>query len=866
MFSSKNARLKKSIYKFLGILFLVLLLFAPFLIDNLPATAATSGQTTFYFSNFSDADETYGSLSLSPPTYNDIPTNLTPGRFISNDFNPAAPTLCRGGGGMAENMGVVGGNAGDHCFNTFISPPINSSFTMSTADANAISGSIYTAEDDSHLTANPTIRIYRYSGSGTTLNTTDLVYTFIGADPGTTIAAETIGPATPSNTVTFNTGDRIAAVVTGNVTGARSGSGLALYLLTDGFNPAAHITINYTFDTPNKPSLTGTYDDDFNTAMATTACSTSGTTFNTKWSCLQGSASNSSGSMNDEDLTPTSSGGDSSGWLWLKNTCGSGSGSCTGSDFGTTPSNTFLYQSLPANYTNGTVRTALNFKPCITSFCDSPPKAFVGIVLWSSNTDYLEVDVYNDAYIGSSTTDSVKVALNKSGTLSGATSLNPPLAASYDRVWIGFSNTNGSYQAQYSTNGSTWTNIGSPVSHSTFSRTGLNSFMSLSDTTTPAGENEAAAFDWFASTMQAAAATTLSQNHYRWRNDDGYEAGGNVSAGIVRPNADVTTAWTVTGAASHFGALAAAGDQVTQPTAGSTSESVSSATANQADTYDMGTLSGSGSYNEVDVWVYAKAATNDKLGVSTNIAGTTQQTVTLTTSNAWYKVSFTGLSMTQTDLDGLRITFTQIKNGGSDTVTVYTMYAEVFNSLTAATYKAAQDTVVSGVSTGSNVRLRFEVANTDTKSGSPNLSLEYGVKSGTCAASTYSTIPTITGSAVQMGTSTYFATGDATTSQLTATGTFTAGKMVESNSTSTGALTIPASNYTEAEFVFQGNASAAGNTYCFRLTNNGTALTTYSVYPEITFTGGVSPPTTDQLMRGGRYFNSGTEQPYYWAQ
>lgn len=361
-------------------------------------------------------------------------------------------------------------------------------------------------------------------------------------------------------------------------------------------------------------------------------------------------------------------------------------------------------------------------------------------------------------------------------------------------------------------------------------------------------------------------AITLTQNHYRWRNDDGYEAGGNVSAGIVRPNADATVAWGVTGSATHFGALAAAGDTVTQPTAGSTAEFVSSATASQTDTYDMGTLSGSGSYNEVDVWVYAKAATNDKLGVSTNIAGTTQQTVTLTTSNAWYKVAFTGLSMTQTDLDGLRITFTQVKNGGSDTVTVNTMYAEVFNSLTAATYMAAQDTVVSNVSTGVNIRLRFEVANTDTQSGSPNLSLEYAAKSGTCSASTYSTIPTTSGSATQMGTSTYFATGDATTTQLTATGTFTAGKMVESASTSTGALSIPASNYTEVEFVFQGNASAAGNTYCFRLTNNGTALSTYSVYPEITFTGGVSPPTTDQFMRGGRYFSSGSEQPYYWAQ
>ena len=360
--------------------------------------------------------------------------------------------------------------------------------------------------------------------------------------------------------------------------------------------------------------------------------------------------------------------------------------------------------------------------------------------------------------------------------------------------------------------------------------------------------------------------TTFSQNHYRWRNDDGYENTGSSSAGIVRPNADATVAWGVTGSATHFGALAASGDLVTQPTAGSTAEFVSSSTSAQTDTYDMDTLSGSGNYNEVDVWVYAKAATNDGLGVSTNIAGTSQQNLTLTTSNAWYKVSFTGLSVNQTTLDGLRITFTQIKNGGSDTVTVSTMYAEIFNALTAATYSAAQDTVISGVSTGTNVRLRFEIANTDTQAGSPNLSLEYGVKSGTCSGSTYSAVPTTSGSATQMGTSSFFATGDATTTQLTATGTFTTGKMVESASNSTGSISIPNGDYTEVEFVFQGNASAAGNTYCFRLTNSGTALTTYSVYPEISFAAAASGPTTDQVMRGGRWFNNGTEQPFYWAQ
>jgi hypothetical protein len=95
-------------------------------------------------------------------------------------------------------------------------------------------------------------------------------------------------------------------------------------------------------------------------------------------------------------------------------------------------------------------------------------------------------------------------------------------------------------------------------------------------------------------------------------------------------------------------------------------------------------------------------------------------------------------------------------------------------------------------------------------------------------------------------------------------GTFTAGKLVESPSNSTGSLTINSNNFTEIEYALQANNNASeGGNYCLRVSNNGTPLTTYSQYAAVQIA--ITGPTTDQLLRHGNWFSGGVEQGFFWA-
>jgi hypothetical protein len=46
--------------------------------------------------------------------------------------------------------------------------------------------------------------------------------------------------------------------------------------------------------------------------------------------------------------------------------------------------------------------------------------------------------------------------------------------------------------------------------------------------------------------------------------------------------------------------------------------------------------------------------------------------------------------------------------------------------------------------------------------------------------------------------------------------------------------------------------------------SDGTAFTTYTNYPVIT-TFSSAGPTTDQILRGGKWFSGGSKQPFFWA-
>ncbi|MCH7883221.1 hypothetical protein IIA95_02300 [Patescibacteria group bacterium] len=145
---------------------------------------------------------------------------------------------------------------------------------------------------------------------------------------------------------------------------------------------------------------------------------------------------------------------------------------------------------------------------------------------------------------------------------------------------------------------------------------------------------------------------------------------------VIRPDGDFSVNWTSTPSGTNFTTI---DEVVTQPTAGDDTDFIRSATNNQVDEFDMGTISNVDTATQVQVWAYAKADTNDDLGINIVIDGTpqTRQDIGLTTGFTWVSATFSSLSLTQTQVDGLRVQLVEAKAGPLDAVEVATMYADV---------------------------------------------------------------------------------------------------------------------------------------------------------------------------------------------
>lgn len=112
---------------------------------------------------------------------------------------------------------------------------------------------------------------------------------------------------------------------------------------------------------------------------------------------------------------------------------------------------------------------------------------------------------------------------------------------------------------------------------------------------------------------------------------------------------------------------------------------------------------------------------------------------------------------------------------------------------------------------------------------------------------------------IQLSTSTQFADSDATTAKLTApsgktTSDFVAGEMCETSNPAP-AIDITSDDYTEIEWCLKATTQAANSdVYQFRVTENGTALDTYTVTPQWTI--GIPTPPALPVSRLDRR-NSG---------
>jgi hypothetical protein len=146
--------------------------------------------------------------------------------------------------------------------------------------------------------------------------------------------------------------------------------------------------------------------------------------------------------------------------------------------------------------------------------------------------------------------------------------------------------------------------------------------------------------------------------------------------------------------------------------------------------------------------------------------------------------------------------------------------------LNSATLYAAEDTNYNP-QIGADFRIRFEVVNTGTLAGNISRRLEFREDSGSWTQITSNS------NDVRLSDSSNFSDGDATTSLLTSTGTFIAGQGKDTGAT-TSSVSLTNNYYTEDEYSLIFQSAAAGHTYQFRVSNNGTALNVYSQIPSIT--------------------------------
>lgn len=193
-------------------------------------------------------------------------------------------------------------------------------------------------------------------------------------------------------------------------------------------------------------------------------------------------------------------------------------------------------------------------------------------------------------------------------------------------------------------------------------------------------------------------------------------------------------------------------------------------------------------------------------------------------------------------------------------------------SETTATWLEAEDTgnptASSALDQLDSIRLRIAIVNIGGGTASNyNYRLEYASSSVGCASDPgyWEAIPVnATTEHFEMNTSSNFGDGDPTTATTTNSESysFVAGDMVEDPSNATGNVSLDEDEYSELEYmVLITNNAVDGETYCFRVTNSGSSLNSYDIYPSLTLGGStnVAPSFTAGPSDGGSASTSPTD-------
>ncbi len=159
-----------------------------------------------------------------------------------------------------------------------------------------------------------------------------------------------------------------------------------------------------------------------------------------------------------------------------------------------------------------------------------------------------------------------------------------------------------------------------------------------------------------------------------------------------------------------------------------------------------------------------------------------------------------------------------------------------------ASWITPENTAYGTASLGEKVRLRFSIRNTGTPLTNQQLELDYAIKGAapnceSVADVNYTPVLPASSCATQdvcMSTSTYFMDGDPTTPLLsTPKGLdFVTGRIVEDPSNKTTGLDINQNFFTEVEYALQITPNAIQPSYCFRVSDNGNRLVSYTKVAE----------------------------------
>lgn len=152
------------------------------------------------------------------------------------------------------------------------------------------------------------------------------------------------------------------------------------------------------------------------------------------------------------------------------------------------------------------------------------------------------------------------------------------------------------------------------------------------------------------------------------------------AVGIIDPNGDGTSTCSPTPAGSLFSTV---DDKTRSPTSPDTSDYFT-CYENESAIFDMSSLSNIASVTQIDAYAFYKNDSTDMQFQAElwNAAETVQygttQTLTVTTTQTWGTTSFSGLSLTQAELNGLKIKYKNIRLSGTQVGShIYSFYGSV---------------------------------------------------------------------------------------------------------------------------------------------------------------------------------------------